>query len=107
MSTDTTSGADPAGPPPGWYVDPSGGSRWWDGTGWGPTAPDRPGGGGSNSRTLATLAHLGAVFGSFVVPLVIYLSADPRDRYVRHHAREGLGVWWRYPLSIRLVRGAP
>lgn len=28
--------ADPPGPPPGWYPDPSGvaGSRWWDGTAW-------------------------------------------------------------------------
>jgi len=31
--------ATPAGPPPGWYPDPSGvGVRWFDGTAWGPVA---------------------------------------------------------------------
>lgn len=33
----------PAAPPPGWYQDPSGnGTRWWDGTQWGPHAQPQP-----------------------------------------------------------------
>jgi hypothetical protein len=27
-------GQQPLGPPPGWYPDPTGGVRWWDGTQW-------------------------------------------------------------------------
>ena len=49
-----------------------------------------PGGGGSSSTTLAVIAHLGSVFGGFLVPLIIFLTADKRDRYLRHHASEGL-----------------
>ncbi|MHB1137887.1 MAG: DUF2510 domain-containing protein [Microthrixaceae bacterium] len=30
---------DPQGTPPGWYTDPSGTTRWWDGTQWGQAAP--------------------------------------------------------------------
>ena len=76
-------------PPPGWYVDPAGAWRWWDGTAWGaPAAPAAPG--TSTSRTLAILSHLGMLLGGFVLPLVIYLTADRRDRFLRHHASEGL-----------------
>ena len=45
----TTPAAQPAGPAPGWYPDPSatGGTRWWDGTAWtenvqAPAAPPPP-----------------------------------------------------------------
>lgn len=31
-----------AGPAPGWYPDGTGGTRWWDGTRWGQSAPQPP-----------------------------------------------------------------
>ncbi len=81
----------PPGPPPsvysvapGWYFDGRS-QRWWDGTAWGPVAPD------SNDRTLATLSHLGALMGGFILPLVLYLVSDDEKRpETRHHAREAL-----------------
>ncbi len=74
----------PAGPQPGWYFDGRA-QRWWDGVGWGPLAPD------SNDRTLATLSHLGVVFGGFMLPLVLFLISDDETRpETRHHAREAL-----------------
>lgn len=166
----------PPPPPPGWYPDPTGTIRWWDGWSWGPVA--NPGGGfsSSNTKVLAVVSHLGSLFGGFLLPLVIYLIADREDRYLRHHASEALnfqitfslvwfvgfllffastiggavlfgngegggeaglaagivlvwfvmmasmvasmvfgvigavrasqGVWWRYPVCIRFVRGA-
>jgi Protein of unknown function (DUF2510) len=35
----------PAGPPPGWYLDPGGlqAARWWDGTPWSPYTQPLPG----------------------------------------------------------------
>ncbi|CAN5415837.1 hypothetical protein BH10ACT3_BH10ACT3_05150 [soil metagenome] len=33
------SGPEPAAPAPGWYVDGTGVTRWWDGTQWGEAAP--------------------------------------------------------------------
>lgn len=70
--------------PAGWYFDGRT-HRWWDGVAWGQAAPD------SNDRTLATLAHLGAVLGGFLLPLVLYLIADDATRpETRHHAREAL-----------------
>lgn len=32
----------PLGPPPGWYPDPAGGVRWWDGTQWTSATPPPP-----------------------------------------------------------------
>ena len=147
--------------------------RWWDGTTWG---PPRPAGGteatggasraddgtgersrtplpharpGDNTRTVAVLAHLGFVFGWFIMPLAVY-RIERDHPYLRHHAAEALnfqilvtlavlvsiplmavgvgfvtllvalaadvvlgvvaavraarGVWWRYPVNLRLVR---
>lgn len=74
--------------PPGWYADPGGTLRWWDGAGWGPPAP-----GPSDTetgRTLAILAHLGFFLGAFVLPLVIRLVDGGRNPYVKHHATEAL-----------------
>jgi len=143
--------------------------RWWDGQQWGMAAPPQqavnpfP-----NSQTLAVVSHLGFLAGGFILPLVIFLTANKADRYLRFHACEALnfsitvmvaslggmalafvglfgaaalggggaafgffwvvwlammalgvcswvfgimgairaskGVWWRYPVSIRLVK---
>lgn len=80
--------ADPQ-PTPGWYPDPNGMLRWWDGAQWGQLAPTPVRPGAANTKTLAVLAHLGSVFGGFILPLVIYLTSKD-DPYVKHHAAEGL-----------------
>ncbi len=154
--------------PPGWYPDPGGLLRWWDGIQWVPAQP--PVSEETSGRTLAILSHLGAFFGGFLVPLVVYLMEGKKNRFVRHHASEALNFqitfmiawfagfvlffglsalqartgtpiglvvvfplfflvfflgflvlavlsivgavrasqqqWWRYPISIRFVRGA-
>lgn len=108
------SGPQGAGPPPGWYLDPTGVSRWWDGQAWGmaahelappvqagaPGSPAAPYGPPRPNKTLAILSHLGVVLGGFILPLVIYLAADRNDAYVRHHASEGLN----FSLSILVLQ---
>lgn len=86
-------------PPPGWYPDAYG-LRWWDGAAWGayapPAAPGHapyPFGGWSeeeSGKTAAIFAHLGCVFGGFLLPLVIYLTQKDQNRFTRHHAAEAL-----------------
>ena len=91
-----------AAAPPGWYADPTGTLRWWDGQNWGPAAGQLPPGGPFTpqpNKTLAVLSHLGPILGGFVLPLVIYLAADRNDHYVRHHASEGLN----FQLSFLIV----
>jgi uncharacterized Tic20 family protein len=72
-------------PPPGWYADPYGVSRWWDGSQWGPAAypPARP------NTALGVISHLGALVGGVVLPLVIYLVAKD-DAFGRENARRAL-----------------
>jgi uncharacterized Tic20 family protein len=157
----------PTAPPAGWYPDPTGAQRWWDGWQWGPTAPPRSE--AADGKTLAIIAHLGVLAAGFLVPLVLRLTEGKKNAFVRHHATEALnfqltfmlvwlagfglligtslgeptghtqsapaGVlvvfgammllflanfvfsilgcvrasqerWWRYPISIRFVRGA-
>lgn len=80
----------PQGPAPGWYPDPQGQLRWWDGQQWGVVAPARPVGGGGDERNLATLAQVLAIFTGFLGPLVIYLMARDDQPFVKHHAAEAL-----------------
>lgn len=69
---------------PGWYFDGRQ-ERWWDGTAWGPTQTN------SDDSTFATIAHLGAVFGGFILPLILYIiSKDGKRPETRSHAREAL-----------------
>jgi hypothetical protein len=81
-------GAPSGSPPPGWYADPYGQQRWWDGQRWGFAVP--PPSSPSNDRTLAIIANLGCLLGGFVLPLVIYLVAEKKDAFVKHWAREAL-----------------
>lgn len=81
--------------PAGWYFDGRA-QRWWDGSAWGPIAPD------GNDRSLATLAHVGALLGGFLVPLVLYLIADERRPETRRHARAALNFHITMMLAVLL-----
>jgi uncharacterized Tic20 family protein len=77
-----------AAPPPGWYPDPYGQSRWWDGHAWGVAAPAT---GGSDPRQTAMLSHLLALLTGFIGPLIMYsMESSKRDPFVRHHTTEAL-----------------
>ena len=73
-------------PPPGWYPGPTGAPQWWDGRGWGPTAPPPS----DTSNTMALFAHLGTFIGGFLVPLIIRQTEGTKNRFVKHHATEAL-----------------
>jgi uncharacterized Tic20 family protein len=91
---------DPSGEPPapGWYPDPDGRTRWWDGHQWGEaagTTPVAPASSaaptsGTDPKTMAMLAHLLAIFAGIIGPLIIYLINGEKDPFVRHHAAESL-----------------
>jgi uncharacterized Tic20 family protein len=63
--------------------------RWWDGSAWGPTAPQ--GRRSSDDRTFSILAHGGVLVGGFVLPMIFYLISNDEERpETRWHAREAL-----------------
>ena len=77
-------------PPAGWYPDPQGVSRWWDGNAWGDPAPVGQGASGTDPKTMAVLAQALGIVTGFLGPLVIYLVNGEKDPFVRHHAAEAL-----------------
>jgi uncharacterized Tic20 family protein len=87
---------DPGGgaAPPGWYPDPTGAVRWWDGTRWSDHVAPAPGAGPvsspSDDRTWAILAHVGQILFGFIPPLVIYLVKRDDSPFVRMHSAEAL-----------------
>lgn len=78
-------------PPPGWYREGDN-LRWWDGQNWGPLAPQPPVHRDEDDKTLAVVAHAGALAGGVILPLIVYLMSrsKPRDAFGRHHAAEAL-----------------
>lgn len=90
----------PGGPEPGWYVDPEGATRWWDGERWtshvssvfsAPTARGEPPGfDPANDRTMALVAHLVALFGGILGIGILYVVVNDRSDFVRHHLTEAL-----------------
>jgi uncharacterized Tic20 family protein len=86
----------PVAPPPGWYLDPAGAQRWWDGWQWGPAAPMRSE--SADGKTLALVAHLGFLGVGPVLPLVLRLTEGKRNAFVRHHATEALNFQLTYLL---------
>lgn len=161
-----TNGGPPVAPPPGWYMDPTGAQRWWDGWQWGPAAPVPSE--IADGKAIALISHLGIITAGPLLPLVLRLTEGRKNAFVRHHSTEALnfqisfvivwvlgfvllvttslgkpthgtsapagvfavfglmmaayvlgivssilgcvrasqGEWWRYPVSIRFVRGA-
>lgn len=84
---------DPQSPSPGWYADPSGQQRWWDGSQWGIAASSSvpaTTGSATDEQGLATLAQVLAIFTGFLGPLVIWFMARPDQPFVKHHAAEAL-----------------
>jgi uncharacterized Tic20 family protein len=79
--------------PPGWYADPNGQMRWWDGQQWGQVAaPTAPAAASSSMdpKSMAVLAEVLGIFTGFVGPLIIYIVNGDKDPFVRHHASESL-----------------
>jgi len=88
-------GPPPQSPPPGWYPDGQGATRWWDGQQWGVAASQVPatvqtGGMSSDPRSMATLAQVLGLLTGWLGPLVIYLVNGDKDRFVKHHSAEAL-----------------
>lgn len=99
----TNVGPPPVAPPPGWYMDPTGTQRWWDGWQWGPAAPVRSETG--DGKTLALIAHLGFLGVGPILPLVLRLTEGKRNAFVRHHSTEALNFQLTYLLVFFLGFG--
>lgn len=89
----TPDGQPPQSPPPGWYPDGQGGTRWWDGQQWGVAASQVPAvqtGTGGDPKSMAVLAQVLGIVTGFLGPLIIYLVNGDKDPFVRHHSAEAL-----------------
>lgn len=103
---------EPSAVPPGWYPEPGGDLRYWDGTEWtehrapAPKLADPTATAGiaaplqsetpslleptSDERTMATLAHALSIVASILAPLVIWALKKDESPFVRAHAAEAL-----------------
>jgi uncharacterized Tic20 family protein len=97
----TDAGPDAGLPPPGWYPDPLGQLRWWDGRAWGVAAPPAS---STDPKTMAMLAHALGIATGFIGPLVIYLTTGKQDPFVRHHSSEALN--FQITLLIAMIASA-
>ncbi len=117
--------SEPQQTPPGWYVDPNGQQRWWDGVQWGDVAPppvpavaDPYAAAGAYApavqsygpaqieaeKGMATMAQGLPILVGFWAPLIIYLVTKPEQRFARHHAAESLN--FSITLTIALIVSA-
>jgi uncharacterized protein len=78
---------DNASAPAGWYPQPDGSQRYWDGAAW--TSHVSAGAVGDD-KALAVLAHVLNVVATVIGPLVIYLVKRDESVFVRSHATEAL-----------------
>lgn len=86
-----------APPPPGYATAPPG--YGYAGAP-GPMPMYPPAQGASNARSMALVAHLGAVVGGFVLPLVVMLTSGKEDPFVRYHAVEALNFQLTYLVFV-------
>src|SRR5690349_17509617 len=86
----TSDGEPPLSPPPGWYPDAYGVTRWWDGHQWGAAATPVPAPTTSDPRSMAVLAQVLGILTGWLGPLIIYLINGDKDRFVKHHSAEAL-----------------
>ncbi len=108
----------PQSTPPGWYQDPDGQQRWWDGSQWGELAPPAAAPVPAAvpypyaaqaygpeqvaaEKGMATLAQALPIVIGFWGPLIIYLISKPEQRFTRHHAAEALN--FSITLTIALI----
>jgi len=91
----TPDGQPPQSPPPGWYPDAQGVTRWWDGQQWSVAASQVPatvptGGMGGDPKSMAVLAEVLGLLTGWIGPLIIYLVNGDKDPFVKHHSSEAL-----------------
>ncbi|MFC8500845.1 DUF4870 domain-containing protein [Pedococcus sp. NPDC057267] len=91
----------PRQPPPGWYMDGAGDTRWWDGLGWTAHLMPRP----HADRTWAVLSHLSFLALPLIAAIVIRLTAAKDDPFVRHHATEALNAQILFTIIWNLILG--
>jgi len=84
-------GQDTASTPPGWYRAADGQVRWWDGSRWLATLPERP-----PDPALAVLPHLALFVMPVFAALALRLTLGQKDPFIKHHATEALNaqIWF-------------
>ena len=84
-------GQDTASAPPGWYRAADGQVRWWDGSSWLATLPERP-----PDPALAVLPHLALFVMPVFAALALRLTLGQKDPFIKHHATEALNaqIWF-------------
>jgi len=92
-------------PAPGWYFDPTGSLRWWDGTAWGPAAPVPVPSVEDAGKAMSVLSWLGFFVMYFVVALAVRLIERDGNRFARWHASEALNLQLTFVLLWNLVLG--
>ena len=91
MNTDASGDYAGRALPPGWYQDPSGAVRWWDGRAWNMIVPNPAPG-----RTWAVLSYLSFFVMPFVPAIILRVTVGRGDRFTRHHTNEALNaqIWF-------------
>ena len=97
---------------PGWYPDAYGNQQYWDGASWTPStaasmAPMQyasQSSSASDDKTMAVLAHAGAILVGFWAPLIVWLMKKDSSPYVRDQAAEALN--FNITLTIAMVIAA-
>lgn len=62
-------------PPPGWYTDPEGHIRWWDGSGWGQATTQPTPAAAAAMRWLPSLVGVVPCIGSYVLVPCLWIWA--------------------------------